>query len=109
MTSGPKIPRSLDLTDASVPTCPLNVDVPWPIDERLRRLVDLVADEKLGPTSKKELAAALIQAADETGLQLWDKVVRYRETTVGDAAFWLPEDEDLITFEGRKPGRRPTS
>jgi hypothetical protein len=107
MTSGPTIPRALGLTDRSVPTCPLNIDVPWPVDQRLIQLVDLVAAEKLGPTSKRELAAALIQSADESGLQLWDRVVTYRRATVGDAAFWLPESSETLTFEGRKQGRRP--
>lgn len=105
MSNGPAIARQLGLTDSSVPTCALNVAVPWPIDQRLIKLVELVATEKLGPTSKRELAAALIQAADESGLQLWDKVMRYRHATVGEAAFWLPEAGDPIEFAARIPGR----
>ena len=103
---GPTLVRSLDLTDKSVPTCPLNIDIPWPVDERLGRLVDLVAAEKLGPTSKRELVAALIQTADASGLQLWDKVLTYRRSTVGDAAFWLPASTDQLTFEDRRRGPR---
>lgn len=106
MDSGPTIPRELDLTDKTVPTCPMSFDVPWPIDQRLTRLVDLVTADKLGPTSKRELAAALVQTAEESGLQLWDRVLTYRRASVGDAAFWLPEDLDPIAFEGRRPGRR---
>jgi hypothetical protein len=109
MTSGPSLDRALNLTDRSVPGCLLNVDVPWPVDQRLIRLVDLVAAEKLGPTSKRELAAALIQTAEPEGLWLWDRVLRYRNGTVGEAAFWVPGDEDPITFDARKLGRRPTS
>jgi hypothetical protein len=107
MNPGPTLARDLGLTDRTVPGCPLNVEVPWPVDERLGRLVDLIASDKLGPTSKRELAAALIQTADESGLQLWDKVVTYRRSTVGDAAFWLPRDQDPLTFESRRQGRRP--
>lgn len=107
MTPGPILSRELDLTDKSVSTCPLNVPLPWPVDERLARLVDLVAEERLGPTSKRELAAALIQTAEESGLQLWDRVLRYRRATVADAAFWLPNDLDPVQFEERKRGRRP--
>jgi hypothetical protein len=107
MASGPSLLRSLHLTDRSVPVCPLNVQVPWPVDERLGRLVDLVTAEQLGPTSKKELAAALVMTAEESGLELWDRVLRYRRATVGDAAFWLPSDHDPIEFEERKRGRRP--
>jgi hypothetical protein len=107
MTSGPTIARTLELTDRSVTGCKLNVDVPWPVDQRLIRLVDLVAAEKLGPTSKRELAAALIQTAEPEGLWLWDRVLRYRNATVGDAAFWVPNHEDPITFDNRKLGRRP--
>jgi hypothetical protein len=106
MANGPRIERDLELTDASVPTCPLSVGVPWPVDQRLLHLVDLVDADKLGPTSKLELAAALIQTAEADGLWLWDKVLRYRRATVGDAAFWIPGDEDPITFDARKPGRR---
>lgn len=106
MDSGPTIPRALDLTDSSVPSCPLSVDVPFPVDQRLMRLVDLVTADKLGPTSKRELAAALIQTAEQSGLELWSRVLSYRRATVGDAAFWLPEDLDPITFEARKQGRR---
>jgi hypothetical protein len=107
MQSGPSILRALDLTDKSVPSCLLNVEVPWPVDQRLTQLVDLVAAEKLGPTTKRELAAALIQTAEESGLQLWDRVMTYRRAKVGDAAFWLPADLDPLTFEARKQGRRP--
>lgn len=106
MTPGPKIARDLDLTDTSVPTCPLSISVPWPVDERLQRLVEVVAADKLGPTSKKELAAALIQAAEPSSIWLFDKVMQYRHAKVGDAAFWLPGEEDPVTFEERKPGRR---
>jgi hypothetical protein len=105
MATGPSLPRSLRLKDANVPTCALNVRVPHPVDERLRRLADLVNATNVGPTSKKELAAALIQTAEETPLQLWDRVMRFRDATVGDAAFWLPETEDEITFEARERGR----
>lgn len=105
MDDGPTIPRDLDLTDRSVPTCPLSVTVPWPIDERLKRLVDVVAADKLGPTSKKELAAALIQNAEPSAVWLFDKVMQYRHAQVGNAAFWLPDEQDPITFEPRKPGR----
>jgi len=105
MSQGPTIARHLDLRDSSVPDCSLNVKVPWPVDQRLIKLVDLVAADKLGPTTKRELAAALIQAADESGLQLWDKVLSYRHATVGDAAFWLPDADDPLTFAPRVPGR----
>lgn len=103
---GPSLPRDLDLVDPAVPTCSLTIDLPWPVDERLARLVDRVAADKLGPTSKRELAAALIQTAPDSGLALWDNVLRYRQSTVGEAAFWLPADEDPLTFGERKPGRR---
>jgi hypothetical protein len=106
MTTGPTIARSLELPDRSVPTCSLTVDVPWPVDQRLLRLVGLIDSERLGPSSKSELAAALIQNAEPAGLWLWDRVLRYRRATVGDAAFWVPTDEDPIPFDGRKPGRR---
>jgi hypothetical protein len=105
MAQGPTIARQLDLTDSSVPTCSLSVTVPWPVDQRLIKLVELVATTKLGPTSKRELAAALIQTADTSALQLWDKVLTYRRATVGDAAFWLPDVDDSVTFEPRMPGR----
>lgn len=107
MDPGPSISRTLDLTDTSVPACPLNVPVPWPIDQRLGRLARLVAEDKLGPTSKRELVAALIQTAEQSGLQLWDRILRYRRATVGDAAFWVPEDLDPITFDARARGRPP--
>jgi hypothetical protein len=107
MATGPTIARVLKLRNASVPRCPLSVDVPWPVDERLLRLVELVDEDGLGPTSKRELAAALIQTTEPSGLWVWDKVLRFREATVGEAAFWIPGDEDPITFDGRKPGRRP--
>ena len=107
MPDGPQVDRTLDLTDPTVPWCPLAVDVPWPIDERLQRLVDLVADEKLGPTSKREVAAALIQTAEESGLAIWDRVLRFRRAKVGDAAFWMPADEAIISFSARTPGRKP--
>jgi hypothetical protein len=105
--TGPTLLRELELLDKTVPTCPLNVDVPWPVDQRLIQLVDLVSADKLGPTSKRELAAALIQTAPESGLELWDRVLTYRRCTVGKAAFWLPDDSETITFDARKPGRRP--
>lgn len=107
MDSGPTTQRTLNLTDRSVPTCSLNVSVPWPVDERLSQLANLVNAEGLGPTSKRELAAALVQTADETALQLWERVLRYRRATVGDAAFWVPQDVDPIAFEARKRGRPP--
>jgi hypothetical protein len=106
--AGPTLSRALDLTGPDVPKCSLNVQVPWPIDERLTRLVDLVAAEKLGPTSKWELAAALIQTAPEDGLALWDKALALRRATVGQATFWLPDDVDPVTFTERKRGRRPS-
>ncbi len=107
MDNGPQIPRDLGVKDASVPWCPLNVDVPWPIDQRLAELVDLVHDDHLGPTSKRELAAALIQTAPLSGLELWDRVLSYRRSTVGDVAFWIPPDVEVIQFSARKQGRRP--
>jgi hypothetical protein len=103
--TGPTIPSHLELTDRSVPTCALNVPLPWPVDERVGRLAALIAAEKLGPIAKKELVAALIQTAEESGLQLWERVLRYRHATVADAAFWLPSDEAEMTFEERKRGR----
>jgi hypothetical protein len=109
MTSGPTLSRSTELTDRSVPTCSLNVPVPWPVDQRLTQLVRLVTAEKLGPTAKHELVAALIQTADASGLQLLDKVLTYRRATVGQAVFWLPADQDPVTFEERKLGRPPKS
>jgi hypothetical protein len=110
MTDGPKLHRDLSLVERTVPMCPMNVDVPWPVDERLLRLVDLVHDESLGPTSKRELAAALIYAAPASGLEMWDRIVTYRRASVGDAAFWVPGDSDpTIAFAERKSGRRPRS
>ena len=106
MTPGPTINRSLKLKNPSVPPCSVNVDVPWPVAERLGRLAELVNADDLGPTTMKELAAALIQDADEAPLPLWDKVMRYRSTTVGECAFWLPADQAELTFAARKPGRR---
>ena len=104
---GPTIGRDLKLRDPSVPTAPLSITVPYPVDERLLRLVDLVnEDDDFGSTSKLQLGAALIQAAEANPLWLWDKVVRYQRATVGEAAFWVPEGVDPITFEERKPGRR---
>lgn len=103
---GPTLARDLRLRNRTVPMCPLNVDVPWPVDERLVRLVDLVHADSLGPTSKRELAAALIQTAEASGLAMWDRVMRFRNSTVGDAAFWVPEDETPVSFMARKPGRR---
>lgn len=105
MDDGPTIQRSLDLTDVSVPAAQLNVPLPWPIDERLNRLVGLIAMDKLGPTTKRELTAALIQTAEPTALQLWERVLRYRRATVGDAAFWVPEAVDPIVFDARQRGR----
>jgi hypothetical protein len=107
MADGPTLDRTLKLQNASVPVCPLNVDVPWPVDERLIRLVDLVAEEDLGPTSKRELAAALVFTAEESALAIWDRILRFRRGTVGDAAFWVPDDQTTITFAERKAGRRP--
>jgi hypothetical protein len=101
---GPTLDSSLRLTEATVPTCSLNVELPWPVDERLGRLVDLVRDEGLGPTSKRELAAALLYAASPAGLQLWEAVVNYRRATVRDAAFWASKDDERVTFQPRKPG-----
>jgi hypothetical protein len=105
MEAGPELDRTLALRSPSVPTCALSLGVPWPIDERLRRLVDLVNADNLGPTSKRELAAALIQSAETDPLSLYSKVVSYRASTVGDAAFWMPNELDSIPFEGRRPGR----
>lgn len=105
MSDGPSLDRELDLSDANVPRCPLTVDVPWPIDQRLRKLVDAVNDAKLGPTSKRELVGALIQGATPDPLDLFSRVVDYRNASVGDCAFWLPEHVDPVHFEGRKPGR----
>ena len=105
--AGPRIDRSLLLQDSSVPTCSLNTEVPWPVDERLDRLVGLIAGDQLGPSSKRELAAALIQTAPESGLELWDRVLRFRRSTVGESAFWVPSDETMIAFSERKSGPRP--
>jgi hypothetical protein len=81
--------------------------VPWPTDERLRRLVELVeADDDFGDTSKPELVSALIQAAEPDAVWLWDRILRFKRATVGQAAFWVPDDEDPITFDPRPPGRR---
>ena len=107
--NGPELSRSLRLTDAAVPTCSLNVEVPWPIDERLDRLVELIHAEDLGPSSKRELAAALVQTAPTSGLELWDRVLRLRRSTVGDTAFWLPDDTDVCGFRARRAGRRRRS
>jgi len=60
MSASSGTPRILELTHGSAPTCELNIRLPRVIDERLARLVDLVAAEKVGPTNKRELAAALI-------------------------------------------------
>jgi hypothetical protein len=105
MSEGPKLDRGLDLDSPGVPRCSLNLSVPWPIDQRLGKLVDLVHSRRLGPTSKRELAAALIQSAETDALALFAKVVEYRDSTVGDAAFWMPEELDPIPFEERKLGR----
>ncbi len=105
MARGPSLSRSIRLADATIPPCSLNIQVPWPVDERLRRLAELMNGEGLGPTSKKELGAALIQTAEETPLQLWDRVLKFRNATVGDAAFWLPASEDPIVLEARQRGR----
>lgn len=107
MTPGPSLDRTLGLRAPSVPTCSLNVHVPWPVDERVGHLADLINAEGLGPVSKRELVAALIQTAEEAALPLWDRVLRYRRAAVGDAAFWAPEDQDPIDFEERKRGRKP--
>lgn len=82
------------------------MDVPWPVDQRLIKLVDLVHADKLGPTSKRELAAALVQTAPESGLELWDRILTFRKATVGDAAFWVADDVEVIEFDARKQGRR---
>lgn len=106
MADGPSIDRNLDLTDPNVPTCALTLTVRWPVDERLGQLAELVNTEKLGPTTKVELASALIQTAEPNPLWLFDKVMHYRRATVGDAAFWIPDEVDPVPFEARKPGRK---
>jgi hypothetical protein len=105
MSASSGTPRILELTDGSAPTCDLNIRLPRVIDERLARLVDLVAADKVGPTNKRELAAALIFAAEPGGLALWDKLLSYRRATVGDAAFWVPDDDDLVPLGRRRPSR----
>ena len=106
MDHGPTLLRSLLLRDSTVPRCSLGIAVPWPVDERLARLAQAVEAEHLGPTSKHELGAALVQTAPDTALELWDRVLTYRRSTVGDAAFWLPDDAEILEFSVRKPGRR---
>jgi hypothetical protein len=74
--------------DTPLTGCPhrqTTFELPAPLSERLDRLVEL-ADDEGARTSRKEVVAALVLAASESGRELADSVVRYRTAKARDAA-----------------------
>jgi hypothetical protein len=85
----------------------VTIGLPGPLNERLDRLVDL-ADEEGARTNRKELLAALVLAAPESGAQLDELVRTYRKARARDAA--VAEDlSSVLAFKRHQPGPRKKS
>jgi hypothetical protein len=79
---------------------------PLPLDNLLDRLVE-ISDEFGQPTSRKELAAAIVFAAPRDGDDLAELLLAYRRAQVSDIAPEGVAAENVIDFEVRRPGPRP--
>lgn len=79
---------------------------PLPLDNLLDRLVE-TSDEFGQPTSRKELAAAVLFAAPRDGEALAELLLAYRRAHVADVAPGGSAADNVIDFEVRRPGPRP--
>lgn len=94
--------------DKPLRKCPeqqIGVSVPAPLNARLDALV-VRANRAGESTSRKEVLAALVLAAPESGEDLSDLIKTYRTTTAARA---VPAGEDpavILDAQERKPGPR---
>lgn len=79
---------------------------PIPLDNFLDGLVD-ACDDVGQPTSRKELAAAILFAASRDGEELSQLLLNYRRAFVADVAPAEAQGENVIPFQVKRPGPRP--
>jgi hypothetical protein len=83
---------------------PITLGLPGPLNERLDRLVEL-ADGEGARTNRKELVAALILAAPESGSDLAHEVIALRKAKARDAAV-SGNLAAVLEFRRHQPGPR---
>ena len=84
-----------------------NVSWPAPIDERLSDLVDLAVEAGESDTlSRSEILAALVFAAEPSGLLLREQLSSFRTADVREALIRPPDGPNVIELRVRRPGRR---
>jgi hypothetical protein len=87
------------------PEVPVSTNMPGPVSERLDLLVG-EANDAGAATFRKELLAALILRAPETGSELFDLVLDYRRALAKEAAL-KSGSADVLDFRRHKRGPRP--
>src|SRR5437899_2889722 len=86
------------------PDAQIGVSIPAPLSARLDGLVER-AREAGDPTSRKELLAALILGAPDSGDKLSKSLRRFRLARIEEAL--LPGQDISAAVERRPPGPRP--
>ncbi|WP_300599505.1 hypothetical protein [uncultured Nocardioides sp.] len=81
--------------------------ISWPlaIDLKVERMLAR-ATETGENTSRKEIVAALVFAAELSAEELSEVVRRYRRAAVGDVLGDASQSAEVVTFTRRKPGPR---
>lgn len=86
--------------------CNLGVLVPIPVSERVETLAELLYQEGHGRVPRKELVAAVLNAAPEDPVELAKLLQNYRTARVRDALIEQPESGNVVRFPRRPPGPR---
>lgn len=97
--------------DQRLPDCPEKAAAttwPYPIDRRLDQLVDAARDAG-ERTTRKELAAALVFAAQPDGEALGELLKRFRRARARDAVVDSVDGDNVLRLPRHRPGPRAGS
>jgi hypothetical protein len=92
-----------DLLLKRCPQTQAGLSFPIPINQRIDLLCDL-ADEEGIETSRKDLVAALVLAAEPNPRKLAAAIQRYRKARAREAAVGPGDEENVLRLQVRKPG-----
>jgi hypothetical protein len=97
----------LDLDEKLIASEETNAAIDWPlaVHHRLDQLVACAVDEG-ERTTRKELAAAIVFSAPESGAQLSKVLRKYRRARVRDALLNVPTGENVVELKRPGPGPR---